>query len=548
MHNSISDSTSSLDAPPSKIRAPLGCGCLLIASVLAVAFLRPHTTTRDGGKKGRGDRVVPVQVAEVHRQDVPVEVQGVGSVTPYSTVPVTAQVSGQLKRVLFRQGEYVTQGQPLFEIDSRVQQASAAQSQAALSRDSANTSQSQAIVSKDRALIEQAKANLQRDQAAVSQAEANLARDLAQFEFLQKQAQRYRDLVSHGYVTVEQAQQQITNATSFAGTIEADRAAVASAKSILEADRAAVAGTEATLRADMAVVQGTQATFQADAALFEATQVQLDFTSIRSPLTGRTGTLNIHEGTVVRANDVNPLVTIYQVEPIYVTFAVPEKYLQEIQTGMKSHSLTVNVTRGSRQMNSGSDASKGKEQLKLDSSSDLGDVGRVTFVENTIDPTTGTITLRASFPNRYRHLWPGQFVNVNLLLKEQKRALVVPSTAVQPGQKGDYVFVLKSDDTVESRPVKVDFIYHDESIIASGLSEGEKVVTDGQLELKTGTKVKISTGLQPSGSPSPSEGNSGDGNKGKGRRRSKRADSRVPLAPIRFKAIHHRPSASAPNN
>jgi multidrug efflux system membrane fusion protein len=531
------------DTQPSNMRGPLGCGCFLIVSVIAIALLRP--AGKEGGKKERGERVVPVHIAEVHKDDIPVEVQAVGSVTPYSTVPVTAQVSGQLKRVLFRQGEYVTQGQPLFEIDSRAQQASASQSAATLSRDSASTAQSQAIVLKDQALVEQAKANLKRDEAAVAQAEANLSRDLTQYEFLQKQAQRYRELVSNGFVTVEQAQQQIANATSYSATIEADRAAVASAKAILEADRAAVAGTQATMRADMATVQGTQATFEADSALFEATQLQLDFTSIRSPLTGRTGTLNIHEGTVIRANDVNPLVTIYQVQPIYVTFAVPEKYLEDIQTGMKSHSLTVKVTRADKEPK----AEPGKERPSktLDSTSSESDVGRVTFVENTIDPTTGTITLRASFPNRYRHLWPGQYVNVNLLLREKKQALVVPSTAVQPGQKGDYVFVLKPDDTVESRPVKVDFIYQNDSVIASGLSEGERVVTDGQLELKAGSKVKINTGVEPSGSPSPSpsaDAAGKEGETGKRGRRSKRHHGDI-APPRRLRP--HSPSAATPN-
>lgn len=533
------------DSQPSKIRGPLGCGCFLVVSVIAIALLRP--SGKEGGKKERGERIVPVHIAEVRKDDIPVEVQAVGSVTPYSTVPVTAQVSGQLKRVLFRQGEYVTQGQPLFEIDSRAQQASASQSAATLSRDSASTAQSQAIVIKDRALVEQAKANLKRDEAAVAQAEANLSRDLTQYEFLQKQAQRYRELVSNGFVTVEQAQQQIANATSYSATIEADRAAVASAKAILEADRAAVAGTQATMRADMATVQGTQATFEADRALFEASQLQLDFTSIRSPLTGRTGTLNIHEGTVIRANDVNPLVTIYQVEPIYVTFAVPEKYLADIQTGMKSHSLTVNVTQADREPKGESQPGKEKPNKTLDSNSGAGDVGRVTFVENTIDPSTGTITLRASFPNRYRHLWPGQYVNVNLLLREKKQALVVPSTAVQPGQKGDYVFVLKPDDTVESRPVKVDFIYRDDSVIASGLSEGERVVTDGQLELKAGSKVKINTGVEPSGSPSPSpsaDATAKEGETGKRGRRSKRHQGDV-TPPRRLRP--HSPRAATPN-
>ncbi len=206
----------------------------------------------------------------------------------------------------------------------------------------------------------------------------------------------------------------------------------------------------------------------ADLALSSNAEVQLGYTQIRSPLSGRTGTLNLHEGTIIRPNDTTPLVTIDEVSPIQITFAVPEKYLQEIRQRQQQKPLQVTA-----------EAEGAPSQL-----------GRVTFIENTVDVSTGTITLRADFPNRDLRLWPGQFINITLLLKKIPRALVVPSQAVQPGQKGDFVFVVKGDHTVEMRPVVVDFSLVDSTVLKSGVKEGETVVTDGQLQLTPGAKVE----------------------------------------------------------
>lgn len=425
--------------------------------------------SRDNGKKAKEDRPVPIRSARVLRKTMPVELQVVGSVTPKVTVAVTAQVGGQLVKVLFQPGDFVQEGQALFLLDSRSQQASLEQLQALAARDHAQIAQGGAQLQKDQALLRQAQLALGRDQAAIQQARANLAKDQAQLEYAQAQDRRYQELLNQGYVTREQAEQQHANALTWAGTVRADQAQVEAARATLELDRANVASAQATREADSSAVRSAQANLQADLASADNARVQLGYTEIRAPLSGRTGTLNLHEGTVIRANDSTPLVTIDEVRPIQITFAVPEKYLGEIRRQQERKPLLVQVRA----------EGESKDQT-----------GRVTFLENTVDSTTGTITLRADFPNRDLRPWPGQFVQVRLLLKKIEGALVVPSQAVQPGQKGDFVFVVKADNTVELKPVEVDFAVGDETVLKSGPAAGEVVVTDGQLQLTPGAKVE----------------------------------------------------------
>ncbi|CAN0321341.1 unnamed protein product, partial [Phaeothamnion confervicola] len=234
--------------------------------------------------------------------------------------------------------------------------------------------------------------------------------------------------------------------------------------------RASISSAEATVQADMASVRSLQSTVEADRAAAASAGVQVGFTYIRSPIKGRTGTLNIFEGTLVQANSTTPLITIDEITPIRVSFAVPEKYLGEIRRGQQRSPLAVEAANP--------DGKSAPEK------------GVVNFIENTVDTTTGTIILRADFPNLTRRLWPGEFVTVTLLLRRVPNAIVVPSHAVQPGQSGDYVFVVKDDKTVEVRPVTVDFTYGDSSIIKTGLKKGETVVTDGQLQLTPGASVQ----------------------------------------------------------
>lgn len=269
-------------------------------------------------------------------------------------------------------------------------------------------------------------------EAALQQAQANLDRDLAQAANARAQARRYEDLANRGIATREQLDTARTQATALDATVGADRAAVENAK------------------------------------------VQLQYTTIEAPLTGRTGALMVHEGNLVRANDVTPLVIINQVTPMNVTFAIPEARLPELKRYMALGSLKVAA------------------QPPSDSGSES--TGRISFVDNQVDPTTGTIKIKGTFPNEDRRLWPGQFVNVVVTLTTDPNAIVVPTTAVQTGQQGQYVFIVKTDQTVDLRTVTVARASGTESVIQDGLKPGETVVTDGQLRLVPGTRVSVKSG------------------------------------------------------
>ncbi|MGD0280949.1 MAG: efflux RND transporter periplasmic adaptor subunit [Dissulfurispiraceae bacterium] len=265
-------------------------------------------------------------------------------------------------------------------------------------------------------------------EAALKQAEANLVRDTAQLNNARQQEQRYQELVKKGYVSQADYDQMRTNADALEATVKADKAAVENAR------------------------------------------LQLTYCFIYSPITGRTGNLLVHQGNIIKEND-KTIVTINQVQPIYVSFNVPEQRLAEI----KKYSAG--------------------ERLKVIASFPQSDgiplQGELTFIDNSVDRTTGTIRLKATFANSDRRLWPGQFVNVTLNLTTRPNAIVAPSQAIQTGQQGQYVFVIRSDATVEMRPVAVSMTVGSESVIDKGVAPGEQVVTDGQLRLIPGAKVEI---------------------------------------------------------
>ena len=266
-------------------------------------------------------------------------------------------------------------------------------------------------------------------EAALKQAEANLSKDNAQLANSRKEVQRYAELVKKGYVAQEQYDQISTNAASF----------------------------EAIVNADMAVVENAR--------------LQLKYCYIYSPISGRTGNLMANEGNLIKANADTAIVVINQVQPIYVTFSVPEQSLSEIKRYMSEGNLRV-------------EAILSKEDEKPEQ-------GVLTFIDNAVDLATGTIKLKGTFANKGKRLWPGQFVNAVLTLTSQPDAIVVPSQAIQTGQKGHYVFVIKTDLTVEDRPLLVGRTLNNETVIEKGLQAGEKVVTDGQLRLVPGAKVEI---------------------------------------------------------
>ena len=221
-----------------------------------------------------------------------------------------------------------------------------------------------------------------------------------------------------------------------------------------------------------------KATIQADEAVVENARVQLGYTSIYSPISGRTGSLLIDQGNMIKANDDNKsLVVIEQIQPIYVNFSVPESNLPEIMSRFKKETLFVTV------MPEGKTSALEK--------------GRLTFIDNSVDPKTGSISLKGTFDNKSRQLWPGQFVNVVLTLGDLKDVVMVPSQAVQNGANGPYVFTITQDNKVEYKPVVAGRTHNGEIIIEKGVSTGEKVVTDGHLRLTPGATVEITDGLKP---------------------------------------------------
>ena len=224
----------------------------------------------------------------------------------------------------------------------------------------------------------------------------------------------------------------------------------------------------------VSTAEAAEALVKADQAAVENLQLQLGYCSIRSPVSGRTGSLLIQKGNLVKGNDENKsLLTVHQIEPIYVTFAVPEKYLGDINRRTKESKMEVEVRIPEDQGGTGPIS------------------GAVSFVNNTVEPSTATIRLKATFQNRDRRLWPGQTVNVLLTLGVQPKAVVVPGQAIQSGQSGSYTFVVKQDQTAELRLVSVSRSTNGEAVIEKGLSPGETVVTDGQLLLTPGARVSI---------------------------------------------------------
>jgi multidrug efflux system membrane fusion protein len=344
-------------------------------------------TAQPAGGRGQAQTAVPVTIGTVVRKSMPIEIRVIGSAEAYSTVSVHAQITGQLTSVAFKEGDDVTQGQPLFSLDRRPLE------------------------------------------AALQQAQANLVRDVAQAENAESQAKRYQDLAERGIATREQVDTTRSGAAALTATVEADRAAIENAK------------------------------------------VQMQYATINAQLSGRTGALMVHEGNLVRANDTVPLVVINQVVPIYVSFAIPESRLPELKRYMALGSLSVEAQSPTEDRPSPR--------------------GHITFVDNNVDQTTGTIRIKATFPNQDRRLWPGQFVNVTVALTDDPAAIVVPSAAVQVGQQGQYVFVVRADRSVEYRPVVVERTRGEETVVKSGLKIAETVVTDGHLRLVAGSRVSI---------------------------------------------------------
>lgn len=330
--------------------------------------------------------VVTVSVSPVVEKDATVPLKTIGSVEAYSTISVQSLVDGELLKVGFKQGDFVKQGQMLFEIDPRPYQ------------------------------------------AALAEAEGTLASDQAKYVNAEFQVQRNQPLVEKGYINQQDFEQLKANADAQAAIVAADKAAISAA------------------------------------------QLQLEHATITSPIDGRTGSLQVDPGNIIKSASAVTLVTITQITPIYVDFAVSQQYLNDIRSQQANAPVPVTVSISGK-----------KEQ------------GSISFIDNTIDPTTDTIQMKATFANKDEALWPGQFISVTVPAANLKNALLVPSSAVQAGQSGDFVYVLNPDNTVSFRNVTVGAIVENDTVVLKGLTAGEKVVTAGQLRLADGTAVKVAS-------------------------------------------------------
>jgi multidrug efflux system membrane fusion protein len=354
--------------------------CLLVS--FAAATL---TSACSPKKQPPANRPVPVIVAAAVQKTIPVQMNAMGTVEAFQTISVRSQITAQIRKVLFKEGQDVKKDDLLLELDCRT--------------------------------IE----------AALRQAEANLVRDRAHTRYAEEQSRRYADLVKKDYVAQEQY-----------GQIQANFAAL-----------------EATVKADEAVV--------------ESNRVQMQYCSIYSPIGGRTGMLKVNQGNIVKADDTE-LLTINQIQPINVIFAIPEKDLPRVKKYFTEKKLEVGA---------------------FIPGEDRPEKGELTFMDNAIDKTTGTITLKGTFPNKEKRLVPGQFVNVVLTLTTVPDAILVPTQSVEQGQAGQYIYVIRHDSTAEMRPVTIGAEIKGETMILKGIKAGERVVTDGQMRLLPGGKVVI---------------------------------------------------------
>lgn len=366
--------------------------CLWALTLLGLTACGKKDDQAAGGGPPKGGGPTPVLVAEVVRKDMPANLRAIGRVTPTQTVTLRPQVTGQIEKVHFKDGQDVKVGDVLFSIDRRP------------------------------------------FEVALNEAKAGLAAATAQAGNAMDQERRYQTLAKDGAVPQKELETAMTNVKAAAGQ-----------------------------------------TSGADAAVQKA-ELNLSYCEVRSPIAGRTGRVLADVGNMASAYQTD-LVVINQIEPIEVTFAVPEQQLPALQRGMGSGTLKV------------------KAHTSLPERLDV--EGRLEFLDNTVKPNTGTIDVRATFKNEPQVLWPGQYANLSVEVSVDKNAVVAPARAVQPGQESTFVFVVQDDMTVKATNVVVARTVENEAVITEGLQGGEKVVIDGQDRLKEGGKVSIKEGLEP---------------------------------------------------
>src|SRR2546421_8682038 len=385
------------DPMPAANRRYLIAGAVVVALVAGgiAAYFSTDSGAREGRKAAKGPPAVPVTVALVAQETVPIELRAIGNVEAYSTVALKARADGQIVEVNFREGQPVRKGAVLFRIAPRPYE------------------------------------------AALRQAEANALRDAAARDQARSQEKRYQELLDKNFISKEAYAQIRTNAAT------------------------------------------AEATASASEAALENARLNLEYCTIPSPLDGYVGRVLLQAGNLAKANDVNPLLVINQVRPVYVNFAVPEQNLPEVRKYMAAGALMVEVL----------PTDAGQKRVE----------GKLIFIDNAVDPTTGTIRLRAQFDNVDAALWPGQFVNVSVRLYEQVDAIVIPSPAVQNGPQGQYVYVVGPDLVADVRKITVLRTDGERTIVATGLEKCERAVTHGQLRLGSKTPTQVD---KPAAEPS----------------------------------------------
>jgi multidrug efflux system membrane fusion protein len=328
---------------------------------------------------------VPVNTAQVQVGDVPIDLDGIGTVEAYNVVDVHTQVTGTIQQIAFVEGQTVHKGDRIAQLDPRP------------------------------------------FQAALQQAEANLARDAAQLTNAQVNLNRFTPLLKQGFASAQQVTDQASLVSQLQASVAADKAAIFNA------------------------------------------ETQLGYTTISSPIDGVTGIRRVDLGNIVQPSTTTPIVTITQIQPISVVFTLPQKDIPEIQAAMAKRTLKTL-------------AYEQNDRTVLDQ-------GSLLLVDNTISQSSGTAQLKATFPNAQRALWPGEFVNVHLIVAERHDGITVPLSAVQQGQSGPYVFAVQPGGTVQIRPVTVVETLGGRALIDHGLTAGDTVVTAGQYRLDDGVKV-----------------------------------------------------------
>ena len=384
----------------------------------------------------------PVSVATVVTQDVPTYLDAIGKTVAREVVAIQPQVSGRIVQIHFTDGADVKKNDMLFTIDTRPFEAS----------------------------LRQAQSNLSKDTALKKQAEANLARDIAQAKWGEVQAKRYLTLVEEGVVSREQYEQLRTNADSLNATAEADRAAVVSADEAIKVDQAAI----------------------------DSAKVQLSYCYIRSPIDGRAGQRLVDVGNVVNSGGSgnantdsggaggNSLLVIQRLDPIYADFTISQTNLAEVQQQMREGRL--------------------KTEVRIPDDAGEPSTGQLTFLDNSVQNTTGQVNLRATIPNTGHRFWPGRFVNIRLVLSTIHEAVLVPASAPQMSAKGPFIYVIKQDLTAEQRSVSLGQRQGDLVVVEKGIAAGEQIVTNGQLGVTPGGKVRIDKPADSANSPESSNG------------------------------------------